>query len=131
MNLGKSLEDYIETILILHKEKGSVRSVEVAEHMGFSKASVSHAVKELRKKGYLIMDTDGSLQLTEKGTALAEKVYARHRFLADFFVKLGVAPEIAEEDACQMEHIISQQTYEKLRSLYSNKLVDLLEKDVL
>ena len=78
MNLGKSLEDYLETILMLQKKKGYVRSVDVATYMNFSKPSVCHAVKELRKKGYLTMDTDGSLRLTEQGIKLAQQVYERH-----------------------------------------------------
>lgn len=115
MNLGESLEDYLEAILILHKQKGYVRSVDVARHMNFSKPSVCHAVKELRKKGYLEMDSEGYLCLNEKGMDLAQKIYERHCFFKESLIAAGVQPKQAEQDACRIEHVISEESYQKLR----------------
>lgn len=115
MNLGESLEDYLEAILILHRQKGYVRSVDVARYMNFSKPSVCHAVKELRKKGYLEMDSENCLHLNEKGLDLAQKVYERHCFLKETLIAAGVQPEQAEQDACRIEHVISEESYQKLR----------------
>lgn len=115
MILGKSLEDYLEAILVLQLDKTSVHSVDVAEHMKFSKPSVSYAVKMLRQKGYLDMERDGSLKLTKIGIELAEQVYERHRFFTKMLIELGVSPEIAEQDACQIEHVISNESYKKIR----------------
>lgn len=115
MVLGQSLEDYLEAILVLQLDKSSVHSVDVADHMKFSKPSVSYAVKMLRKKGYLDMEKDGSLKLTEIGIELAQQVYERHRFFTKMLIELGVSPDIAEQDACQIEHVISKESYEKIR----------------
>lgn len=119
MDLGKSLEDYLEAILVLKKKTGNVRSIDVARYMEFSKPSVSHAVKELRTRGYLEMNQDGSLVLTETGNKIAERVYERHCFLKSFFIKIGVSSELAEKDACQIEHIISEETFQILKKNYS------------
>jgi DtxR family transcriptional regulator, Mn-dependent transcriptional regulator len=115
MILGKSLEDYLEAILVLQLDKSSVHSVDVADYMKFSKPSVSYAVKMLRKKGYLNMEKDGSLKLTTIGIELAQQVYERHRFFTKMLIGLGVPPEIAEQDACQIEHVISKESYDKIR----------------
>ena len=117
MGLGRSLEDYLEAILIVQIEKGEVRSVDVARQLNFSKPSVTHATKELRKKGYLIMDGDGCLKFTDKGSELANQVYERHQFFLKVFTELGVSPEVAEEDACKIEHAISQESFEKLKTV--------------
>ena len=116
--MSKSLEDYLETILILKNKMGSVRSVDVARYMNFSKPSVSHAVKELRKKGYLEMEHDGSLVFTENGEKLAKQVYERHCLFKQFLIHVGVMPELAEKDACQIEHIISEESYQQLKKIY-------------
>lgn len=118
MSLGRSGEDYLEAILILYQKTGCVHSVDVANYMNFSKPSICHAVKELRKKGYLQMNDDGSLLLTEKGTLVAEKIYERHRFFTQQLILAGVDPVTAEKDACEIEHIISDASYERLKEIY-------------
>lgn len=114
MKIQKSSEDYLETILILQERNGSARSVEVAAELGFSKASVSVAMKKLRENGYITMDADGQLRLTEPGRAIAQSIYARHKLLTAFFVRLGVSEETAAADACRIEHDISEETYQAL-----------------
>ena len=115
MALGKSLEDYLEAILILKKERGYVRSIDVAHYLNFSKPSVSVAMKELRNKAYLEVDGDGSLVLTEEGHEIASKVYEKHKFFSDYLISIGVDPEIAERDACLIEHAISEESFGKLK----------------
>ncbi|MBQ6404357.1 MAG: metal-dependent transcriptional regulator, partial [Oscillospiraceae bacterium] len=106
MHLQESGEMYLETILILSKEKRVVRSVDVAEHMGFSKPSVSRAVSLLKQGEYLTMDKDGFLWLTEAGREVAEKIYERHQVLTALLKQVGVSDKVAEEDACRVEHDI-------------------------
>lgn len=115
MTLGKSLEDYLETILVIQNQKGNVRSIDIANHMGFSKPSVTHATKELRKKEFLTMDSAGELHLTPKGKAIAEQVYEKHRFFTERLMEAGVDPSLAEHDACQIEHAISDESFFKLK----------------
>ncbi len=115
MHLQESGEMYLETILILSQKKGAVRSVDVGEYMGYSKPSVSRAVGLLKAGGYLTVGEDGCLTLTADGRAIAEKIYARHTLLSDLLTSLGVDPAVAAEDACKMEHVISDQTFEALR----------------
>ena len=110
MHLQESGEMYLETVYVLSKN-GVVRSLDVAEYMGFSKPSVSRAVGLLKQGGYLLMDKDGYLTLTESGLDVAKKIYERHTLLSKFLVRLGVDEKTATEDACKMEHDISQQTY--------------------
>ena len=114
MKIHQSAEDYLETILILRERKGSVRSIDVAGELGFSKASVSVAMKKLRESGYVLMDEDGLLSLTESGQRVASRIYARHRLLTEFFVQLGVDEKVAAADACRIEHDISEETFTKL-----------------
>ena len=111
MGLHESAEMYLEAIYQLQRQRGSVRSVDVAEFMGYSKPSVSRAVGLLKQGGYLLMDKDGTLMLTDTGFALAEKIYERHEILTNLLVRLGVSPETAAEDACKMEHVISDETF--------------------
>ncbi|MBR5618432.1 MAG: metal-dependent transcriptional regulator [Clostridia bacterium] len=111
MQLQESGEMYLETILILSKKKPYVRSVDVGEYMGFSKPSVSRAVGLLRQGGFLIMQPDGGLILTELGRDLAEKIYERHTVLTDMLVMLGVSQQTAAEDACKIEHDLSDETF--------------------
>lgn len=113
--LQESGEMYLETILILSMKSSAVRSVDVAEAMGFSKPSVSRAVGLLKNGGYLQVDEDGFLRLTEAGKEKAEKTYERHRVLTSFFVRLGVEESIAAKDACKIEHVISDETFEALK----------------
>ena len=115
MTLGKSLEDYLETILILKIKKGMVRSIDVADYMGFSKPRVSHAVKQLKTQGFLLMDNNGQLLLTDSRQAMAEKLYERHCFFTEQLIAAGVDPRIAEADACRIEHIISDESFLRLK----------------
>ena len=114
MAMQESGEMYLETILILSK-KGYVRSIDVSEYMGYSKPSVSRAVGLLKSGGYLTVEENGRLQLTEEGRALAEKIYERHTILTDALVSLGVPREIAAEDACRVEHVISDATFAAIK----------------
>ena len=113
MHLQESGEMYLETIYVLSKN-GVVRSLDVAEYMGFSKPSVSRAVGLLKQGGYLLMDKEGYLTLTESGLDVAKKIYERHTLLSKFLVRLGVDEKTAAEDACKIEHDISQQTYDAI-----------------
>ena len=115
MALYESAEMYLETIYQLSRERGTVRSVDVAESMGHSKPSVSRAVGLLKQGGYLVMEKDGSLTLTETGLETAKKVYERHTILTSLLTRLGVDPEIAAEDACKMEHVISDETFDAFK----------------
>ena len=112
---NQSKEDYIEAILLLRKMHGSCRSVDVARHLGFSKPSVSIAVSKLIEENYVIREDHGELVLTEKGMAEASEVLARHEFLCNYLIKIGVDPEVANQDACRMEHVFSDETFEKLK----------------
>lgn len=124
MHLQESGEMYLETIYILSQKSGFVRSIDVGDYMGFSKPSVSRAVGILKKGGYLVMEKDGSLALTDSGLEVAEKIYERHTLLTDFLIRLGVSKETAAEDACKMEHDISDETFEAMKrhvEKYSNE----------
>ena len=115
MNLQESGEMYLETVLVLSKKNTVVRSIDIAEHMGVTKPSVSRAVGLLRDGGYLIMDKSGYLSLTPLGVEIAEKMYERHKILTDFFISLGVSEAVATEDACKIEHHISDETFEAIK----------------
>ena len=115
MAIQESGEMYLETIYVLSKKSKNVHSVDVGEHMGYSKPSVSRAIGLLKKAGYVVMEKDGALTLTEEGKAIAEKIYERHTVLTDFLVRLGVDPAIAAEDACKLEHDISDQSLEAIK----------------
>ena len=115
MKLHASGEDYLETILVLQKKLGMVRSVDVARHMEVSKPSVCHAVATLRDGGFLTMDEDHFLHLTDVGREVAERTYERHCFFTEQLIAAGVDPKTAEADACRIEHTISQDSFEKIR----------------
>lgn len=115
MSLQESGEMYLETILILSNEKPHVRSIDVCEYMGFSKPSVSRAIGLLKNGGYVTVDMDGYITLTESGRSVAEKVYNRHELLTSFFISLGVPEEIASNDACSIEHRISDESFEAIK----------------
>ena len=121
MKLHASGEDYLETILVLQKKLGMVRSVDVARHLKVSKPSVCHAVATLRDGGFLTMDEDHFLHLTDIGREVAKKIYERHCFFRDKLIAAGVDPKTAEADACRMEHSISMESFEKLRDYYSSQ----------
>ena len=107
MKIYASGEDYLEAVLILQKKQGMVRSVDVARHLEVTKPSVCHAVATLRDGGFLTMDSDYFLHLTDAGRKVAERIYEKHRFFTDRLIEAGVDPETAERDACRMEHVIS------------------------
>ena len=114
MKIHESAEDYLEKILMLREQKGSVRSIDIAVAMGFSKPSVSIAMKNLRENGYISVDADGFITLEEPGLEIARRIYDRHRKLTAFFVALGVDPDIAAHDACKIEQDLSEETYRKM-----------------
>jgi len=116
----RSSEDYLEAILMIRQAKGSCRSVDVAAHLGFSKPSVSVAVGKLVENGCLQRMSDGQLVLTEKGMAIARNTLDKHHLLTNLFCALGVSAETAEHDACLIEHHLSEETYEKLRSFWQS-----------
>ena len=115
MKLMESGQMYLETIYVLSKEKTGVHSIDVSEHMGYSKPSVSRAIGILKSGGYVEMAEDGSLTLTEAGRTLAEQIYERHTILTEFLVRLGVDRATATEDACKMEHVISDESLAALK----------------
>ena len=119
--MRESGEMYLETILILKEKKMTVRAIDVAEEMSLSRPSVSRGLSKLRESGCLTVENDGNLVFTEKGEELAKKIYERHRVLSRFFEKLGVSAETAAEDACRMEHVISDETFAAIRK-YEKKL---------
>lgn len=121
----ESVEDYLEAILVLSKRLSDVRSIDVAGELGFSKPSVSVAMKNLRNRGYITVSEDGYLLLTDQGRELAENVYERHTLLTDWLIHLGVDPEIASRDACKMEHDITPESYEAMKKC----ILSLLKKD--
>ena len=116
MKLYASGEDYLETILVLQKKLGMVRSVDVARHMGVSKPSVCVAVNTLKDGGFITMDEDHFIHLSNVGRKVAEKIYERHCFFTEQLIAAGVDPEIAEADACRMEHVISSESFEKMKA---------------
>ena len=115
MALQESGEMYLETILILSKTKAAVRSLDISEHMGYSKPSVSRAVGLLKTGGYIVVDEENHISLTDSGREIAEKIYNRHTILTRLLVSLGVTPETAAADACKMEHILSDETFEAMK----------------
>ena len=129
MKLHASGEDYLEAILVLQKEKGMVRSVDVARHMEVSKPSVCHAVAVLRDGGFLTMDEDHFLHLTDVGREVAEKIYERHCFFTERLIELGVDPETAETDACRIEHVISAESFEHLKKSFENNNQEVVPSD--
>ena len=120
MALQESGEMYLETILVLSKTKNTVRSIDVVEYMGFSKPSVSRAVAILKKDGYITVEENGHITLTESGKTVAEKIYSRHNILTDFLIALGVDRETAVEDACKMEHDISDTSFNSIKNFVEN-----------
>ena len=114
MEVRKSTEDYLEAILMLREKLGYARSVDIAEHLGITKPSVTYYTKRMKEEGYVYTDHANMLYLTEEGNQIASKVYNRHRVLTDFFIALGVDPEIARKDACMVEHDLSPETFDAL-----------------
>ena len=116
MHLQESGEMYLETILVLSKQKSFVRAIDVGEYMGFSKPSVSRAIGLLRSGGFVTVGDGGGISLTEEGRAVAEKIYERHRYLTRVLTDIGVSPEVAAEDACRMEHVISDESFRAIKN---------------
>ena len=115
MQIRESAEDYLEAILKLKEQRGLVRSIDIVNEMGYTKPSISVAMKRLRESGYITMDGDGYIALTEAGMKIARRIYTRHKLLTKFLVSLGVGEKTAAEDACKMEHDLSDETFEKMR----------------
>ncbi|MBB5182848.1 metal-dependent transcriptional regulator [Catenisphaera adipataccumulans] len=121
MELGESMEDYLEAIYILSNMQEHVRSVDVATYLGFSKPSVSHAVKLLSEKGYLRFDPNKILYLTKEGEDLAKETYDRHCFFSHVLQEIGVPKEIAQKDACRIEHVLSRESYNAIQNWYKQR----------
>ncbi|NLL04885.1 MAG: metal-dependent transcriptional regulator [Clostridiaceae bacterium] len=122
MKVQESAENYLETILMLKKRNGYVRSIDIANELSFSKPSVSTAMKQFREQGYISVESNGSIILTESGLKIAERVYERHLLLSKYLIALGVDEETAKEDACRIEHVISQQTFDKIKEHWQKSL---------
>ncbi|MBR5109734.1 MAG: metal-dependent transcriptional regulator [Clostridia bacterium] len=121
MNIHESAEDYLEMILMLWEKKGYVRSVDISQALGVTKPSVSFAMKNLRQDGYIIVDEHNEISLTDKGMEIARRIYDRHKALTSFLIQLGVDEAVAKEDACKIEHDISEETFQAvLRQLKEN-----------
>ncbi|WP_290776649.1 metal-dependent transcriptional regulator [Anaerofustis sp.] len=115
VKIRESEENYLETILILQKRKGNVRSIDIANELDFSRPSVSRAIKLIKEKKYITVEENGLIKLTKEGKELAERVYERHQVIGNMLVKLGVSEKTAYEDACRIEHVISAETFEKIK----------------
>ncbi len=116
MRVLQSSENYLETVLMLEKRKGQVRAIDIANELGFSKASVSVALKQLRENGYLQVDEHSLIHLLPKGAEIAERMYERHILLTECFRHFGVSEEVAAQDACKVEHVISDETFQAIKS---------------
>lgn len=118
MKILKSSEDYLEAMLIMKEQHGYIRSIDIAMELGVTKPSVSYATKRLRENGYITMDKDGFITLTDKGMDIATHIYERHKTLTAVLIHLGVSPETAREDACKIEHDLSDETFNALKQYY-------------
>ena len=116
MTLQESGEMYLETILILSEKNSCVRSIDVAEYMNYSKPSISRAMKNLKNEDYIDIDENGYIELTKKGMKIASKIYEKHKILTDYFISLGVSEKTAEDDACKIEHVISDETFNVIKN---------------
>ncbi len=115
MKIYESAEDYLEAILILRERRGTVRSIDIANELNYTKPSVSIAMKKLRESGYIEMDKEGLITLLPAGEQISQRIYERHRLLTEFFVRLGVSPDVAVADACKVEHDLSDETFQKIK----------------
>lgn len=118
MTVRESGEMYLEAILVLAKKSGYVRSIDVSEYLGYSKPSVSRAMGILREGGYILMEKDGAITLTDSGKKLAETIYARHTVLSELLIRLGVDERTATDDACRIEHVISDESFQAIKQYY-------------
>lgn len=117
MSLYESGENYLETILVLKNKYGYVRSIDIARELGYSKPSVSRAVSVLKNDGYIAFDPNGMILLTQKGTEVAEKIYDKHNVISKYLMSIGVSEETAKNDACKIEHVISEESFERIRQI--------------
>ena len=120
MVLHESAEDYLETILVLFERNGQVRSIDIVNEMNFSKPSISIAMKKLRENGYIHMDVNGLITLTDEGREIATRIYSRHKLLTRVLEAIGIDAKKAEEEACKIEHDIDDETYDKIQAFYTN-----------
>ena len=116
MKIHESAENYLETIHMLKEQNGSVRSIDIAHELGFSKPSVSVAMKNLRENGYILVDSNGHISLTQLGQDIADKMFERHTLLTNWLSALGVSANVAAEDACKIEHVISDESFEAIKA---------------
>lgn len=124
MEIHESAENYLEAILMLREKNGSVRSIDIANELSFTKASVSVAMKRFRQEGYIVVSPEGSITLTDKGVAIAEKIYERHKLIAKGLMAIGVDEKTAYEDSCKLEHDISDLSFNKLREYLASKGIE-------
>ena len=118
MLIKESAENYLEAILMIEKQKGYVRSIDVANELNFSKPSVSVAMKNFREDGYINVDADGNISLTKKGLKIAERIYERHQLIASLLISLGVDKDTAFDDSCKIEHDLSEESFNKIKEFY-------------
>lgn len=122
MVIKESAENYLETILVIHNEKGYCRCIDISNRMGFSKPSVSVYMKNLREDGYISIDNNGDITLTDKGREIAQRIYERHNVIAGFLMQLGTSEETAYQDSCKIEHDISEESFQLIKAeYYKNK----------
>ncbi len=121
MRIKESAENYLETILMLKKEKGNVRSIDIANELCVTKPSVSVAMKSFREEGYITVDENGGIDLTEKGMEIAKRIYEKHKIIAQALIAIGVSEKTAYEDSCKIEHDISNETFEKLKEFLGKR----------
>ena len=120
MKIQESAENYLETILVLKNKQAEVRSIDIVNELNFTKPSVSNAMKQLRENGYIVMDTTGYINLTEKGMDIATRIYERHILISKYLIALGVSEDTAREDACRIEHVISEESFNKIKEHCKN-----------
>lgn len=120
MKIQESAENYLEAILMLKNEKGRIRSIDIVRHLDFTKPSISRAINLLKDNGYVTVDKEGWIDLTESGAEIAEKVYERHTFVSAWLTAIGVDPDTASEEACKIEHVISDDTFQKVKEFVIN-----------
>ena len=129
MKMQESAENYLETILVLKQKNGMVRAIDIANELSFTKPSVSVAMKKLQENNYIRRDAEGYIELTDSGMTEAQRVYERHRVLPDCLIALGVTESTAKEDACRIEHVISCESFEKLKKHYMEGIKKNIEKN--
>ena len=124
MKIQESAENYLETILILSRKNPYVRSIDIANELSFSKPSVSIAMKNLKENGYITIDDGGMISLTDKGREIAEKTYERHTLFTEWLIRLGVSPDVAAEDACRMEHAVSEESFAAIKNFVQQNITE-------